>query len=338
MSHAALVFAAPYRVEVQRSVLGSPGPGEALVKTLVSAISSGTEMLLYRGQMPGEMPVDESITALNGTFQYPIKYGYAAVGRVEEVGSGEAGVGPGDLVFSFRPHESSFISPASELIKVPDGISAEDAAFLPTMETAVNLVMDGQPSIGEQVAVFGQGVVGLLVTALLSDMPLASLVTIDQHERRRRESLALGATASLAPDYMGLMQALQGSRNYRGADLSFELSGNPATLDQAVKTAGYNGRIVVGSWYGTKESRLDLGGQVSQRPHQAYQQPGEHDCSRVVGAVVQGAPVRSCMVDDKEAASVPARVTHIPSKRRRGCLRTAGSGPGQRPSSPIYLR
>ena len=260
MSHAALVFAAPYRVEVQRSVLGSPGPGEALVKTSVSAISSGTEMLLYRGQMPGEMSVDESIAALNGTFQYPIKYGYAAVGRVEEVGSGEAGVGPGDLVFSFRPHESSFISPASELIKAPDGISAEDAAFLPTMETAVNLVMDGQPSIGEQVAVFGQGVVGLLVTALLSEMPLASLVTIDQHERRRRESLALGATASLTPDDLGLMDALQGSRDYRGADLSFELSGNPAALDQAVKTAGYNGRIVVGSWYGTKESRLDLGG------------------------------------------------------------------------------
>ena len=124
----------------------------------------------------------------------------------------------------------------------------------------MNLVMDGQPSIGEQVAVFGQGVVGLLVTALLSDMPLASLVTVDQHERRRRESVALGATGSLTPDDLGLMHALQGSRGYRGADLSFELSGNPAALDQAVKTAGYNGRIVVGSWYGTKESRMDLGG------------------------------------------------------------------------------
>ena len=217
-------------------------------------------MLLYRGQMPGEMAVDESIAALNGTFQYPVKYGYAAVGRVEEVGEGGADVGVGDLVFSFRPHESSFVSPASELIKAPEGVSAEDAAFLPTMETAVNLVMDGQPSIGEQVAIFGQGVVGLLMTALLSDMPLASLVTVDQYEGRRRESVALGANTSLAPDDPALMGALQGSRGYRGADLSFELSGNPAALDQAVKTAGYNGRIVVGSWYGTKESRLDLGG------------------------------------------------------------------------------
>ena len=224
------------------------------------------------------------------------------------------------------------------MIKAPDGISAEDAAFLPTMETAVNLVMDGQPSIGEQVAVFGQGVVGLLVTALLSEMPLASLVTIDQHERRRRESLALGATASLTPDDMGLMQALQGSRDYRGADLSFELSGNPAALGPSGKDCRVQradcGRVLV--W--DKGVSAGPRGAVSQRPHQAYQQPGEHDCSRMVGAVVEGAPVRSCMVDDKEAASVPARVTHIPSKRCRGCLRTAGSGPGQRPSSPIYLR
>ena len=260
MSHSALVFAAPYRVEVERSTLGSPGPGEALVKTLVSAISSGTEMLLYRGQMPGDLRLDESITALGGAMQYPIRYGYAAVGRVEEVGSGVVDVRAGDLVFCFRPHESGFVCPASDLIKAPEHMEPEDAVFLPTMETAVNLVMDSQPSIGEQVAVFGQGVVGLLVTALLSLTPLASLVTVDQYEERREESLSLGATASLAPDDPGLMDALQGGREYRGADLSFELSGNPAALDIAVKTSGYGGRIVVGSWYGTKAASLQLGG------------------------------------------------------------------------------
>ena len=260
MSHSALVFAAPYRVEVEKSTLGSPGRGEALVKTLVSAISSGTEMLLYRGQMPGELQLDESIPTLSGAIQYPIRYGYAAVGRVEEVGSGVGGVGVGDLVFCFRPHESGFVCPAIDLIKAPEHMEPEDAVFLPTMETAVNLVMDGQPSIGEQVAVFGQGVVGLLVTALLSMAPLSSLVTVDQYEERREESLALGASGSLAPGDPGLMEALQGSRDYRGADLSFELSGNPAGLDMAVKAAGYGGRIVVGSWYGTKTASLDLGG------------------------------------------------------------------------------
>ena len=260
MFHSALIFAAPYRVEVERSTLGRPGPGEALVRTLVSAISSGTEMLLYRGQMPAELQLDESIAALGGGVQYPVRYGYAVVGRVEEVGHGANDVEPGDLVFCFRPHESGFVCPASDLIKAPEHMEPEDAVFLPTMETAVNLVMDGQPSIGEQVAVFGQGVVGLLVTALLSMTPLKSLVTVDQYDERRGESLALGATASLSPEERGLMEALQESREYRGADLSFELSGNPAALDMAVQTAGYGGRIVVGSWYGTKVASLDLGG------------------------------------------------------------------------------
>lgn len=260
MSHSALVFAAPYRVEVERSALWAPGPGEALVKTLVSAISSGTEMLLYRGEMPSELQLDESIPALGGAIQYPVKYGYAAVGRVDELGPGVEGVGVGDMVFCFRPHESGFICPATDLIKAPEHMEPEDAVFLPTMETAVNLVMDGQPSIGEQVMVLGQGVVGLLVTALLSMTPLSSLVTVDRYKERREESLALGATASLAPDDPGLMEAMQGSRHYRGADLSFELSGNPAALDTAVKTAGYGGRIVVGSWYGTKTASLNLGG------------------------------------------------------------------------------
>ena len=260
MSHAALVFAAPYRVELQHSTIGSPGPGEVSVRTLVSAVSSGTEMLLYRGQMPPEMRVDESIPALDGAFQYPIKYGYAAVGRVEEKGTGVQDVEVEDLVFCFRPHESAFVCGETDLIKVRNGVEPEDAVFLPTMETAVNLVMDGQPLIGEQVAVFGQGVVGLLVTALLSMTPLSSLVTIDQYEQRREESLALGATCSLSPDKPDLVEVLQGSRDYRGADLSFELSGNPAALDMAIKAAGYGGRIVVGSWYGTKESKLDLGG------------------------------------------------------------------------------
>ena len=260
MSHSGLVFAAPYRVEVMRSTLGSPGPGEALVRTQVSAISSGTEMLLYRGQMPGELQLDESITALGGAIQYPVKYGYAAVGRVDKVGTGVERVGVGDLVFCFRPHESGFVCPATDLIKAPEHMEPEDAVFLPTMETAVNLVMDGQPTIGEQVAVFGQGVVGLLVTALLSMTPLSSLVTVEQYEWRREESLAMGGSTSLPPDDPGLMAALRGSREYRGADLSFELSGNPAGLDMAVKAAGYGGRIVVGSWYGTKTANLRLGG------------------------------------------------------------------------------
>jgi threonine dehydrogenase-like Zn-dependent dehydrogenase len=132
------------------------------------------------------------------------------------------------------------------------------------METALNLVADGSPLVGEQVAVFGQGIVGLLTTALLAQFPLASLVTLDRYPRRRRTSMDLGAQASLdplVPETMDQLRSmLKGNRTYCGADLTFEISGNPAVLDTAIASTGFGGRVVIGSWYGKRRSVVDLGG------------------------------------------------------------------------------
>ena len=257
-------FAAPFTVEVREEPVGLPAAGRATVRTEVSAISPGTELLFYRGQVPGDMAVDASIAALAGVVRYPLKYGYAAVGRVAEIGAGVDESWLGRRVFAFNPHESAFHAAAADLIPVPDGLSAEEAALLPNMETAVNLVLDGAPAIGEQVAVLGQGVVGLLTAALLARGPLASLVTLDRFPRRRGQSLAWGAQASLDPGEPDALETarrlLQGGRGYAGADLVYELSGSPAALDAAIALAGFNGRIVVGSWYGSKRASLDLGG------------------------------------------------------------------------------
>jgi threonine dehydrogenase-like Zn-dependent dehydrogenase len=144
-------------------------------------------------------------------------------------------------------------------------LSAEEAAFLPNMETAVNFMMDGRPLIGEAVAVFGQGVVGLLTTALLARVPLCLLVTFDGLPLRREKSKALGAQSVLDPsreDISGQVQRLLDERGCgSGTDLTYELSGSPAALDQSIAITGFNGRIVVGSWYGSKRANIDLGGQ-----------------------------------------------------------------------------
>jgi threonine dehydrogenase-like Zn-dependent dehydrogenase len=142
---------------------------------------------------------------------------------------------------------------------VPEGVSPEDAAFLPTMETAVNFVMDGAPLIGEDALVFGQGIVGLLTTSLLARFPLANLITFDQHTLRRRASIEAGAHTSFYPDDAAL-EALLCDRLSSGADLTYEISGSPAALEQALRATGFNGRIVIGSWYGSKLASLDLGG------------------------------------------------------------------------------
>jgi threonine dehydrogenase-like Zn-dependent dehydrogenase len=117
------------------------------------------------------------------------------------------------------------------------------------METAVSLVMDGAPAIGERVLVLGQGVVGLLLTSLLARFPLAQLVVADRLAHRRRLAMKMGAHA-----------AIDNAVHLRDFDLVYELSGNPETLNQAVAAAGDEARVVIGSWYGSKQAMLDLGG------------------------------------------------------------------------------
>jgi 2-desacetyl-2-hydroxyethyl bacteriochlorophyllide A dehydrogenase len=256
MKRLAVYFTAPRKVELREEPLPSPGVGQVVVETLVSAISPGTELLFYRGLAPTDLPVDETIAALAGTGRFPLKYGYSVIGRVMETGTDVSADWQGRLVFGFNPHESHFVAALADLMPVPPALSPEEAAFLPNMETAVNFVMDGQPLIGEQVVVFGQGVVGLLTTALLAQFPLARLVTLDRYALRREKSLALGAHASLDPADVPQLRKLLPD----GADLTYELSGNPAALDQAIAVTGFNGRVVVGSWYGQKQARLNLGG------------------------------------------------------------------------------
>jgi threonine dehydrogenase-like Zn-dependent dehydrogenase len=233
------------------------------VKTLISAISPGTELLIYRGQAPGDLSVDETIPALAGRFDFPLKYGYAAIGRVMALGEGVPKEWQDRLVFAFHPHESHFLADLEELLLPPSSIPPEAAVFFPNMETAVTLVMDGRPQLGEQVAVFGQGVVGLLLTGLLARLPLAVLATLDLHAGRRELSREWGAHLSLDPAVPGVLTQLLDALSdgsYRGADLCYEVSGNPKALEQAIAATGFHGRVVIGSWYGLKKADLNLGG------------------------------------------------------------------------------
>ena len=259
MNRLSVYFTAPEQVSVLEEKLPPLEAGQVLVRTLFSAISPGSELLLYHGDFPQDIPVDKNLPALTGEFAYPLKYGYSVVGQVVEVGAGIDSTWNNRLVFAFQPHTSHFVTNPEALLTLPEGINPEEALFLPNMETAVNFLMDGGPMIGEGVIVFGQGIVGLLTTALLSQFPLASLITLDRYKLRRTISLELGAQVCLNPDQPDTQHQLLAAFP-DGADLCYELSGTPAALNQAIAVTGYNGRVVIGSWYGQKRANLDLGG------------------------------------------------------------------------------
>jgi threonine dehydrogenase-like Zn-dependent dehydrogenase len=201
------------------------------------------------------MSLDETLPALTGSAaRYPFRYGYAAVGAVTAVGAGVDPALVGRRVFAFQPHASAFVASAADLLTVPEEVSSEAAALYANQETALNLVLDGQPRIGERVLVVGQGVVGLLTTGLLARFPLATLVAVEPAPARAALARKLGARVFTGED------EARAALGPEGADLSFELSGNPVALDTAIRLTGREGRVVVGSFYGDKRAPVDLGG------------------------------------------------------------------------------
>ncbi len=258
-----LFFEAPQQVSVRQEALPPLPAGQVLVQTLASAISAGTELLFYRGQISADLAVDETIEALKGSFAYPLKYGYALVGKVVAIGESVSPDWLEQRVFAFHPHESHFHASPAELMRLPAAASTEDALFLPNMETAVNLVMDAAPCLGERVAVIGQGVVGLLTTALLAYFPLSELTTFERLPYRRQLSVQLGAHRSIAPPQSE--EELRQASLVGQFDLVVEVSGAPQAVDLAIALCGFDGRVVIGSWYGTKKAALDLGGRFHRQ-------------------------------------------------------------------------
>lgn len=248
-----LYFTSPKQLEVRETNLPELKADEVLVQTICSSISAGTEMLVYRGQFPQLKEVHDTVS---NELKYPMSYGYACVGRIKKMGRDLDKSLENKLVFAFQPHASLFIAHPSSLIIVPASLSAETASLLPNMETAVNLVHDGAPILGERVLVLGQGIIGLLTASLLSEFPLETLTVVDQFELRRK---ALGNDGkgleikSLSPEDLRLSKL-------EPNDLTFELSGSPDALNDAIERTTFSGRIVIGSWYGRKDAHIDLGG------------------------------------------------------------------------------
>jgi len=255
-------FTAPREVELREETLPVLNPDEVLVETVCSAISAGTEMLVYRGQFPH---IKHTYDKYSNDLAYPLAYGYACVGVVKELGEQVDTQWRGRLVFGFQPHTTHFISRTESLLLAPESIPAEACSFLPNVETAVNLVQDAAPVLGERALVLGQGVVGLLVASLLREFPLEALITSDCYQLRRKASLELGADDSFDPAIPDLDEQhsppnpkfAYAQNNF---DLTFELSGSPSALNDAIALTAFSGRVVIGSWYGEKRAEVDLGG------------------------------------------------------------------------------
>jgi len=234
----------PGQGAIHGETLRAPGKDEVLVRTLASGISRGTERLVFHGQVPEGEWARMRAPLQSGEFPFPVKYGYAAVGVVED--------GPeewiGQRVFCLHPHQDCFVAPLSLCAIVPDNVPEWRAVLAANMETALNIIWDAQPLPGERALVVGAGVVGLLAAWLLSRIPAMDLVVIDPDPQRGPVAQRLGLRFA-APDDAPM-----------GRDLIIHASGHPEGLRTALRCAGFEARIIEASWFGGTECTLPLGG------------------------------------------------------------------------------
>lgn len=252
-------FTSPRTVELRAASARPPATGEVRIKALYSGISHGSEMMVYRGDVPTGVSLDSSLPTLQGSFSYPVKYGYSTAGRVVDVGSGVTNLSEGDLVFAFNPHETCYTVPATVVIRLPQELEPRTGIFAANLETGLNALLDAAPRLGERVVVIGQGVVGLLITQLARRAGASLVIASDLYEKRRRLSLSAGADIALDPSAESLAECVSAMTGGTGADVVIEASGQPNALDDAVSAAAQEGRVVIVSWYGTKRAELALG-------------------------------------------------------------------------------
>jgi 2-desacetyl-2-hydroxyethyl bacteriochlorophyllide A dehydrogenase len=256
-------FAGPREVALRSEPVPDVGPDDVRIDAIASAISHGSEMLVFRGQVPDGLELD--LPTLRGSFAFPIKYGYASVGRVVEIGAAVSCLAPGDAVFTLHPHQSTYVVPAQMPVRLPDGLDPVLGVFLANIETATNVVIDAAPRLGERVAVFGQGVVGLLITQLLRLTGVSQIIVVEPVASRRELACQVGADMALDGARGDVGRALRELTDGVGVDLVIEASGSVAALDQALDALAFGGTCVVCSWYGTKPVELRLGGAFHRR-------------------------------------------------------------------------
>jgi NADPH:quinone reductase-like Zn-dependent oxidoreductase len=241
MQGKALWYVAPGRAELREETVDAPEAGEVQVRSLFGAISRGTERLVLAGRVPASEYERMRAPLMAGTFPFPVKYGYATVGRVE------AGAADQRIVFSLHPHQSLFTISAEAVVPVPERVPARRAVLAANMETALNALWDGAPGPADRIAVVGGGLVGLLIAYLCARLPGAEITVVDVASARAEVAHRIGAhftDPNAAP---------------RDCDLVFHASGTAAGLATALRLAGEETGIVELSWYGTSEVAVPLG-------------------------------------------------------------------------------
>jgi 2-desacetyl-2-hydroxyethyl bacteriochlorophyllide A dehydrogenase len=248
----AVVFTEPNTVELQQIPPPRLAPGQILVRTRVTSISPGTELLVLTGRLP---------LIQRGQIQYPLVPGYENCGEIVEIASGVQGFEIGDRVYCegnstfadvtscWGGHSEYVAIPGSEAFKLPATVSDEEGTFTCLASIALHGVQRGVIGIGDTVAVFGQGVIGLLATQAALLAGADRVIAVDLLERRLELSKQLGASHTVnagTDDPIARIRELTGGK---GCQVVIEVTGSSGVAASVPRACAERGRLVLLGMY-----------------------------------------------------------------------------------------
>lgn len=293
--------------EIREVPLAAPGAGEVLVETLYSAISRGTEALVFNGQVPASEHDRMRAPFQDGEFPAPVKYGYINVGRVAEGASDLLG----RTIFCLYPHQTRYVVPAGAVTVVPENVPAGRAVLAAGLETAVNALWDARPQIGDRIAVIGAGTIGCLCAWLAGRIAGAEVELIDVDPGKADVAGRLGVDFS-SPD-----------QTTRDADVVIHASGSATGLATALALAGFEAAIIELSWHGDRDVGLPLGQEFhgkrlqlrsSQVSHVATDQRARWDHARrmrLVMRLLESPELDALITDESAFDELPATMARL---------------------------
>lgn len=239
----ALWLRPPHDSAIVEETLPVPGAHDVVVRSRYSAVSRGTETLVYTGNVPAGEYTRMAAPFQGGTLPGPVKHGYANVGVVEH--------GPDALlgrdVLCLYPHQTRYVVDANAVLALPGDVPAERAVLAANMETAVNALWDADIGVGDRISVIGAGVIGGLIAGLAAGVPGTDVELVDINPRKASLGAALGVRFHTPEDARG------------ERDCVIHASASAAGLNTALGLAGFEATVLEMSWYGAERVDVALG-------------------------------------------------------------------------------
>lgn len=240
MKSKAIVFTGPRQVELVELEVKEPGPGELLLRTLVSQVSTGTELICFRGECDPDTHWAEFMAP-------PLYPGYSAVGEVVAVGDGVSGFAVGDRLSSVHKHQQYATVPADSICShpLPEDITDEQAAWGPLAFITQTGVRHAEHVLGDTAVVIGLGPLGQLTVQYLRLMGLWEILAIDTDQWRLDVAIQHGATQGFLGDVGDAKQFVAKHTEGRLADVVYDVTGHYSVLPKALPLARDFGKVIL---------------------------------------------------------------------------------------------